>query len=311
MSSEQGQRLALAFQGLLVLGVAAALTVQQLQYRDSWDRECDFNAKMWSTVWLSRALTQYVLLFVTTYFVMKQIALGLAGLLRGLQCVISLFKCVWFFIGIRLVLREDHCGSVAGTWGTVLWWLELATLILPCLCICCVFPCCLACISAGKITMENPTPEEVRNKLKPQRYSEFVRAPAVESTPPQPSPVERGGIYPDMASTVIGIPIPGASKVGHLPVRTVPESRPGDCAVCLCHFEPQDAVVEFPCPSRHLFHGRCVLEWLAKTQGCPVCNTNVVHALETTSSSESVILNRFTTRSAGNEKAPQIPDSIV
>jgi len=43
------------------------------------------------------------------------------------------------------------------------------------------------------------------------------------------------------------------------------------CAVCKDDFKDGDKVIQFPCPNKHLYHGRCIQPWLKLHNSCPVC----------------------------------------
>ena len=45
------------------------------------------------------------------------------------------------------------------------------------------------------------------------------------------------------------------------------------CVICLDTFTPNDQVIHFSC--KHIFHAKCVKEWLLINGSCPICR-NVV-----------------------------------
>lgn len=47
------------------------------------------------------------------------------------------------------------------------------------------------------------------------------------------------------------------------------EARGLKCMICLVEFSEGEDMKEMPCC--HLFHPRCVLPWLEKTNSCPLC----------------------------------------
>ncbi|EER08184.1 conserved hypothetical protein [Perkinsus marinus ATCC 50983] len=51
----------------------------------------------------------------------------------------------------------------------------------------------------------------------------------------------------------------------------VPES----CPICLSDFSDDDSVMILPCNTRHVFHERCITQWLAVSQLCPICRANI------------------------------------
>lgn len=92
LASPTAQLCALLFQGFLVLVAIAMLIIQQIQFKETWGRYCDYNQKVWATVWVSRALVQYFILFVTTFLVIKSIKPGMVVVLRRFQSAISILK---------------------------------------------------------------------------------------------------------------------------------------------------------------------------------------------------------------------------
>ena len=45
------------------------------------------------------------------------------------------------------------------------------------------------------------------------------------------------------------------------------------CAICLCEFEIGEKVCALPCDDGHVFHTRCIEQWLETNSVCPVCRT--------------------------------------
>ncbi|KAF4674343.1 hypothetical protein FOL47_009365 [Perkinsus chesapeaki] len=56
----------------------------------------------------------------------------------------------------------------------------------------------------------------------------------------------------------------------------VPES----CPICLSDFGEDDVVMTLPCNTKHVFHERCITQWLAVSQLCPICRTNISDMLD-------------------------------
>ena len=44
-----------------------------------------------------------------------------------------------------------------------------------------------------------------------------------------------------------------------------------ECAVCRDAFEEGDRATRMPCSARHVFHAKCVEEWLKRDDSCPMC----------------------------------------
>lgn len=49
------------------------------------------------------------------------------------------------------------------------------------------------------------------------------------------------------------------------------------CMVCLCDFEIAESCRKLPC--NHVFHQRCVDEWLRRCTDCPICKSNTDRAI--------------------------------
>jgi hypothetical protein len=45
------------------------------------------------------------------------------------------------------------------------------------------------------------------------------------------------------------------------------------CAICLCEFEVDEKVCALPCDDGHIFHTKCIEQWLETNSVCPVCRT--------------------------------------
>ncbi len=45
------------------------------------------------------------------------------------------------------------------------------------------------------------------------------------------------------------------------------------CTICLCEFEVDEKVCGLPCDNGHIFHTKCIEQWLETNSVCPVCRT--------------------------------------
>ena len=45
------------------------------------------------------------------------------------------------------------------------------------------------------------------------------------------------------------------------------------CTICLCEFEVGESVCALPCDDSHIFHTKCIEQWLETNSVCPVCRT--------------------------------------
>ena len=49
------------------------------------------------------------------------------------------------------------------------------------------------------------------------------------------------------------------------------ESLGEDCAVCLCGMDAGQSVQRLKCAGKHVFHARCISEWLStRSRCCPI-----------------------------------------
>jgi len=69
-------------------------------------------------------------------------------------------------------------------------------------------------------------------------------------------------------------PTASSKCIEGLPSVPQEEFMDGECSVCLCKFEADDAVAALPC--KHRFHRSCVTKWLAECRRmCPLCGVEV------------------------------------
>ena len=47
------------------------------------------------------------------------------------------------------------------------------------------------------------------------------------------------------------------------------------CAICLESFTQEDKIIEMNCDKRHIFHEKCIEDWLMKKLECPLCKKAV------------------------------------
>ncbi|XP_057814466.2 uncharacterized protein LOC131028234 [Cryptomeria japonica] len=70
-------------------------------------------------------------------------------------------------------------------------------------------------------------------------------------------------------------------EVGYVPARkeTMKEisykhiSEGSICAICLDNFLVEEQACEMPCNENHIFHTKCIRQWLKRQNTCPVCRT--------------------------------------
>jgi len=52
-----------------------------------------------------------------------------------------------------------------------------------------------------------------------------------------------------------------------------------NCAICLEKYKGNDVIVEFSCEC-HIFHEKCLYEWLQKSEICPLCKHNLMEEIQ-------------------------------
>eukprot|EP01053_Blabericola_migrator_P003644 Blabericola_migrator_1__3643@NODE_2091_length_3291_cov_110_778226_g1325_i0_p1_GENE_NODE_2091_length_3291_cov_110_778226_g1325_i0NODE_2091_length_3291_cov_110_778226_g1325_i0_p1_ORF_typecomplete_len416_score45_63zfRING_2/PF13639_6/8_8e15zfC3HC4_2/PF13923_6/1_3e08zfrbx1/PF12678_7/2e03zfrbx1/PF12678_7/8_4e07zfC3HC4_3/PF13920_6/88zfC3HC4_3/PF13920_6/3_2e08zfRING_5/PF14634_6/1_4e07zfANAPC11/PF12861_7/2e07zfC3HC4/PF00097_25/9_8e07zfRING_11/PF17123_5/6_9e03zfRING_11/PF17123_5/1_1e06ProkRING_4/PF14447_6 len=92
------------------------------------------------------------------------------------------------------------------------------------------------------------------------------------SVPPIKSSASVGQSRIEMSGT------PGT--IGELPHTGYSPLPTLTCPICVTEFAGSDEIILLPCdPRRHVFHTSCILEWLRKSQHCPMCRKNIVELL--------------------------------
>ena len=43
------------------------------------------------------------------------------------------------------------------------------------------------------------------------------------------------------------------------------------CAICLEDFKEDEEVIPLPCDPKHIFHVKCIEDWLRANNACPLC----------------------------------------
>lgn len=166
--------------------------------------------------------------------------------LRTWQCVIVCGKGLAFLEGsIQIIFSYSI--------GLTLWWLEFAAMIAPCVLACCFAPVLVCCLMRGggsgggfsMVSEQHFTPEEVRNSLPTIKFSQVSRSSTASKTktpetqpPPTTNETARIGIYPDMASTLTGLPFPSMDQLGISQAKGKTEIENFDtCQICLNQFQ--------------------------------------------------------------------------
>ena len=53
------------------------------------------------------------------------------------------------------------------------------------------------------------------------------------------------------------------------------EKRITDCVICMGSFEETDQISQLDCSEQHIFHTKCIEEWMKKKTECPTCRAPV------------------------------------
>ena len=72
---------------------------------------------------------------------------------------------------------------------------------------------------------------------------------------------------------------PTQAQLAHLPeiIQTEPNQ---ECPICLSELEPASPVTHMPCSVKHVFHPRCIRDWLLVDSKCPICRKALAKAEE-------------------------------
>jgi hypothetical protein len=88
----------------------------------------------------------------------------------------------------------------------------------------------------------------------------------------------RGQAFPTLTSPWVvpqiddTIPTPASALALSLIQRSVVlDETPSDCAICLDSIQKGQNVAKMPCDGGHMFHDKCVSEWLKTRNTCPIC----------------------------------------
>lgn len=48
------------------------------------------------------------------------------------------------------------------------------------------------------------------------------------------------------------------------------------CPICVEEFTKESEVVALPCNEKHIYHARCIEQWLRRHNTCPLCKVEVL-----------------------------------
>ena len=49
------------------------------------------------------------------------------------------------------------------------------------------------------------------------------------------------------------------------------------CPICCCDYQQDEHLAQMPCNPKHIFHSKCIGEWLNNNDLCPLCKANIIH----------------------------------
>ena len=58
------------------------------------------------------------------------------------------------------------------------------------------------------------------------------------------------------------------------------------CVICLEDYADKEKVVELDCNDKHLFHMKCMEEWVVKNDICPMCRVPIIKGSRPSGSSD-------------------------
>lgn len=293
----------------LLAAQAALLSGLLYAYRSDWDRECDFDLKIWSVVCLSRGLVQLLHNVSLTTLRLRRHPTPRQLLLSSRFFYFLGFA--WWVVGFKVVLLAPACAgepTLAATVSLILFWATAVVYAIPFFIyavLCLFLPCIIYFVVrfAVRPADRQPTPAEVLRQLQAKPYKELLdslkRQYNIES---EGFPDSReSSLLPSLSlENVIG----GVSSLlgrrqqdealascAHMgasnpqnPQNTQNTQNPQNpsisvnkaCPICMVDLADDDTVLIMPCDSRHFFHRACVEHWLETSQACPICRANIV-----------------------------------
>lgn len=168
--------LSLCLQLSLIVFWSIILSVQQVLFVESWEVECDYALKVWSTTWVSRQwlVSVWILLIVIVNMRRRNRLTKLS--MRIPMLLIDLFGFAWWLYGIKIIFVDDNCDPTTSTliWAEVFWYTQLVLILLPLFACCCCLPI-LICLQYGNGPEDTvkPTPQEALDRIEVRRWASF------------------------------------------------------------------------------------------------------------------------------------------
>ena len=76
-------------------------------------------------------------------------------------------------------------------------------------------------------------------------------------------------------SRLPGIGFPSSYKLKSFGAWQEDHEELSECVICMQEFKDSDQIAELRCDSRHIFHKKCIEDWLKNNDTCPTCRRNV------------------------------------
>lgn len=169
-----------AMQWAMFTALFALLLSLSFAYAQTWNRSCDKPLKMWSMVWLTRALLQCGNNIAATRLRLagRRLPLALALFIRLLHIV----TYIWMSFGVYVILYVPKCpgkATLALIVCKILFWMTVSLILLPLLLYALVLLCLPVLIYfmvlfAVRPRDRQPTPPEVVTQLKVEKYGKMV-----------------------------------------------------------------------------------------------------------------------------------------
>ncbi|CDW90398.1 heavy metal transport detoxification-containing protein [Stylonychia lemnae] len=51
------------------------------------------------------------------------------------------------------------------------------------------------------------------------------------------------------------------------------------CIICFDDFQPLSEVIQLQCNTNHIYHKKCLVDWLQKNKSCPLCRKQIFHSI--------------------------------
>eukprot|EP00922_Rhytidocystis_sp_ex-Travisia-forbesii_P056337 GHVS01083426.1.p1 GENE.GHVS01083426.1~~GHVS01083426.1.p1 ORF type:complete len:404 (+),score=66.30 GHVS01083426.1:352-1563(+) len=290
-------------------------------YSKTIPRPCDLHLKIWSLVWLSRAVLQTSLnLVITRQRLTRQpVPHGIFFIVRFLH----MLGIAWAFSGVYIIFYRPHCeGDATQQFSLIIskamFWFTAAVIIVP-IALYILLLLCLPLLIYFLVRFSvphadrQPTPPDVLSQLEVKNFRDVVAglrnqynieplpravsstitnvldnvsallvAPAVDSAVVEEMD-DAGGAYRDLRDSRR---MEKDDSKGEEPrPATITINRA--CPICMVDMDDGDEVMVMPCDARHFFHKTCVEQWLEGSQACPICRANIVTLLTGTPPQEA------------------------